>query len=100
MRLPVYKSWHDPIVAEVRQARQTLFAEANYDVREFCRQLSARQEALNHRIVQLGEVKAMLGAAAPISMSEARGLAGEWQRRLAGKIKGDSSELIREDRER
>lgn len=47
-----------------------------------------------------GEVKAILEAAAPISISEARNLAEEWQRRLAGKIRGDSSELIREDRER
>ena len=47
-----------------------------------------------------GEVKAILEAAAPISMSEARSLAEEWQQRLAGRIRGDSSELIREDRER
>jgi plasmid stability protein len=47
-----------------------------------------------------GEVKAILEAATPMSMSEARDLAEEWQRRLAGRIKGDSSELIREDRER
>jgi plasmid stability protein len=46
------------------------------------------------------EVKAILEAAAPISMSEARRLAEEWQRRLAGRIHGDSSELIREDRDR
>jgi len=47
-----------------------------------------------------GEVKAILEAVAPLSMSEARGLAEEWQRRLAGQIHGDSSELLREDRER
>jgi plasmid stability protein len=47
-----------------------------------------------------GEVKAILEAAAPLSMSEARSLAEEWQRRLSGKIKGDSSDLIHEDRER
>jgi plasmid stability protein len=46
------------------------------------------------------EVKAILEAAAPISISEARRLAEEWQRRLAGRIHGDSSELIREDRDR
>jgi hypothetical protein len=33
-------------------------------------------------------------------MSDARSLAEEWQKRLAGKISGDSSDLIREDRER
>jgi hypothetical protein len=50
------ESWHDPIVAEVRQARQALFAEANYDVREFCRRLSARQETSSHRIVKQGGI--------------------------------------------
>lgn len=47
-----------------------------------------------------GEVKAILEAAAPLSMSEARELAEHWQRRLAGQIEGDSSDLLREDRER
>jgi plasmid stability protein len=46
------------------------------------------------------EIKAILEAAAPLSMSEARSLAEGWQQRLAGRIKGESSELIREDRER
>lgn len=50
------KPWHDPIVAEVRQARQALFAEANYDVREFCRRLSARQEASGHKIIKQGSM--------------------------------------------
>ncbi|HEX6865405.1 MAG TPA: hypothetical protein VF414_21435, partial [Thermoanaerobaculia bacterium] len=45
------------------------------------------------------EVKAILEAAAPLSMSAARSLAEEWQKRLAGKISGDSSDLIREERE-
>lgn len=43
--------WHDPIVAEVRQAREALFAEANYDIHEFCRQLSERQAASGHSVV-------------------------------------------------
>jgi hypothetical protein len=50
------KPWHDPIVAEVRQARQALFAEANYDVREFCRRLSARQETSSHKVVKQGSI--------------------------------------------
>lgn len=45
------------------------------------------------------EVKAILEAAAPLSMSDARSLAEEWQKRLAGKISGDSSDLIREERD-
>jgi hypothetical protein len=53
-------------------------------------------EKLNY--VQL--LKSIREAAAPLSMPAARSLAEGWQRRLAGKTKGDSSELIREDRER
>lgn len=48
------ETWHDPIVAEVRQAREALFAEANYDVLEFCRRLSARQAASGHPVVKRG----------------------------------------------
>ncbi len=47
-----------------------------------------------------GEVKAILESVSPMSMSEARALAEQWQGRLAGQIRGDSSELLREDRER
>jgi len=38
--------WHDPIVAEVRQAHESLSAEANYAVHEFCRGLSAGKHPL------------------------------------------------------
>jgi hypothetical protein len=50
-RSPV-EVWHDPIVAEVRQAREALFAEANYDIHEFCRRLSARQAGSGHSVVK------------------------------------------------
>jgi len=46
--------WHDLIVAEVRRAREALFAEANYDILEFCRRLSARQETSGHPVVKRG----------------------------------------------
>ena len=52
-RSPV-ETWHDPIVAEVRQAREALFAEANYDIHEFCRRLSARQATSGHSVVKRG----------------------------------------------
>ena len=52
-RSPV-EVWHDPIVAEVRQAREALFAEANYDIYEFCRRLSARQAGSGHSVVKRG----------------------------------------------
>lgn len=48
--------WHDPIVAEVRQVREALFVEANYDIYEFCRRLSHRQAASGHPIVKRGSV--------------------------------------------
>lgn len=46
------------------------------------------------------EVKAILTAAASLSMTEARRIAEQWQQRLAGRISGDSADLIREDRDR
>jgi len=46
------------------------------------------------------EVKAILKAAVPLSMNEARRIAEQWQQRLAGRISGDSADLIREDRDR
>lgn len=50
------EAWHDPIVAEVRQAREALFAEANYDIHEFCRRLSDRQTASGHFVVKRGSI--------------------------------------------
>jgi hypothetical protein len=46
--------WRDPIVAEVRQVREALFAEANYDIHEFCRRLSDRQAISGHSVVKRG----------------------------------------------
>lgn len=53
----------------------------------------------NGRSLQ-GEVKAILESVDTLSMSEARAFAEEWQRRLAGRMTSDSSDLIREDRDR
>jgi hypothetical protein len=49
--------WRDPIVAEVRRARQALFAEAGYDIQELCRRLREEQAASGHRIVTLAPRK-------------------------------------------
>ena len=57
------ESWHDPIVAEVRQTRETLFAESNYDIYEFCRRLSAKQETSGHTVAR-AEVNRPAGAKA------------------------------------
>ena len=43
--------WRDPIVDEVRAARETLFAAAGYDIREFCRRARAQQASSGHRVV-------------------------------------------------
>jgi antitoxin FitA len=46
------------------------------------------------------EAKAILEAAAPLPMEEAYRIALESQRHFAGRLTSDSTELIREDRER
>ena len=43
--------WQDPIVAEVRAAREALFAAAGHDIREFCRRARAAQADSGHRVV-------------------------------------------------
>jgi hypothetical protein len=45
------RAWHDPIVAEVRAARSTLFAASGNDIREFCRRVREEQAASGHVIV-------------------------------------------------
>lgn len=45
------RAWHDPIVAEVRAARSTLFAASGNDIREFCRRVREQQAASGHVIV-------------------------------------------------
>lgn len=57
------------------------------------------QARRNGRSLQ-GEVKAILEAAAPMTLDEARRVADRWRRRLAGRMTSDSADLIREDRER
>jgi len=49
--LPEAERWEDPIVAEVRKAREKLFAAAGYDLKEFCRQLNEQQEREGRRAV-------------------------------------------------
>lgn len=56
--------------------------------------------ARSHGLSVEAEAKAILEAAAPRPVPEARRIAEQWQARLAGRVTGDSAELIREDRER
>lgn len=44
--------WQDPIVAEVRKAREELLAEVGFDLEAFCRRLQERQERSEHRLVE------------------------------------------------
>lgn len=44
--------WVDPIVAEVRAAREALLAEANFDLHTLCEHLRARQEAAGRQVVR------------------------------------------------
>lgn len=50
---PDEQPWQDPIVAEVRRIREALFAEAGYDIHEFCRRLSEKYPGLKPRAVQI-----------------------------------------------
>lgn len=43
--------WRDPIVVEVRRAREALYAAAGYDIREFCRRLREEQATSGHHVV-------------------------------------------------
>lgn len=46
------------------------------------------------------EAKLVLEAACCMSLDEVRAAAGRWQRRFAGRIGGNSAEMVREDRDR
>ena len=49
---PATKDWQDPIVAEVRQARAILFADADNDLDKLCKLLRESERRLKHRIVK------------------------------------------------
>ena len=53
----------------------------------------------NGRSLQ-GEARLILTRAAGLSFNDARELARQWQRRLSGRCLPDSTELVREDRQR
>ncbi len=44
--------WLDPIVAEVRAAREALLAEAGYDLHTLCENLRARQAQVGRQVVR------------------------------------------------
>ena len=44
--------WVDPIVAEVRAAREALLAEVNFDLHTLCERLRERQAAAGRRVIR------------------------------------------------
>ena len=64
--------WHDPIVAEVRAAREALFAAAGYDIREFCRRVRAEQAKSGHSVVTLRPRSPSEQPATPVERSQPR----------------------------
>ncbi len=59
-----------------------------------------KERARRHGRSLQGEAKLILAQAAGLSLREARELARQWQQKLAGRPFPDSTELIREDRQR
>jgi plasmid stability protein len=59
-----------------------------------------KERARRHGRSLQSEVKAILEASVAFDMHEARDVSAQWQRRLAEGIHSDSTDLIREDRER
>ncbi len=47
------KPWEDPIVTEVRSAREALLAASGYDLEELCRRLRREQQAGGRTAVTL-----------------------------------------------
>jgi plasmid stability protein len=59
-----------------------------------------KNQAKRHGRSLQGEVKVILESAAKLPMAQARQVAAQLRQSLEGRIKGDSADLIREDRER
>ena len=59
-----------------------------------------KEMARSHGRSLQGEVKAILSQSVPYSMKEALAVSEKWRKRLAGRQMSDSTDLIREDRER
>lgn len=45
------QKWEDPIVAEVRRAREALFAAANHNLDKLCERLREEQKHSEHQVV-------------------------------------------------
>lgn len=59
-----------------------------------------KSRARRHGRSLQGELKVILESAALFSVDEARATSERWRQRLAGRMTSDSSDLLREDRDR
>jgi len=59
-----------------------------------------KQRAKQHGRSLQAEAKAILEAAAVLSIEDARRMAAAWRKRLSGTMVSDSANLLREDRDR
>ena len=57
------EKWEDPIVAEVRRARERYAARFDFDVRAICRDLRERQEASSRTVIRRMSKSAEAGSA-------------------------------------
>ena len=64
--------WQDPIVADVRAAREALFAAAGYDIRKFCRRARAAQENSGHSVVTRRSRRTSRPAVSPVGPARRR----------------------------
>jgi len=46
------KPWRDPIVEETRRIRESLLADAGFDIGELCRGLRAREDTSGHPVIR------------------------------------------------
>ena len=47
----LFQPWEDPIVLEVRQAREALFAESEYDLEKYAEKLRRKQADSGRQVV-------------------------------------------------
>lgn len=59
--IPKDERWEDPIVAEVRKAREKIFAAAGFDLDELARQLNERQQKEGRGVVTRAARRAASG---------------------------------------
>lgn len=59
-----------------------------------------KAQAKRHGRSLQGEVKLILLEATTLSIQEAQAMSAQWQKRLVGRTRGDSTSMIRGDRQR